>query len=177
MVAINDQLTKISGSLRAFSLKLTGNNADADDDGDHDLYVTSGGNEFKVGNSLLQDRLYTNNGKGQFTKNRNALPRILESTQCVKASDIDDDGDLDLFVGTRLISGKYTFPATSYLLINNKGKFTKASKKTAPALKSLGMVTDAVFTDIDNDKDEDLIVVGEWMTIEVLENNKGKFAD
>lgn len=150
---------------------------DADQDGDNDLYVTSGGNEFKVGNPKLQDRLYINDGKGNFRKKNNALPRILQSTQTVKASDIDNDGDLDLFVGTRLISRKYTFPATSYILINNKGSFTKASKKVASDLENIGMVTDAVFTDIDNDKDEDLIIVGEWMTITVLENNNGSFKE
>lgn len=150
---------------------------DADQDGDNDLYVTSGGNEFKDGNQLLNDRLYINDGKGNFRKSTNALPKIYQSTQCVKTSDIDNDGDLDLFVGTRLISGKYTFPATSYLLINNKGKFTKASKATAPSLYELGMVTDAVFSDIDNDNDEDLLIVGEWMTVTVLENNSGKFTD
>ena len=150
---------------------------DADQDGDNDLYVTSGGNEFKVGNSKLQDRLYFNDGKGNFRKKNNALPRILQSTQTVKASDVDNDGDLDLFVGTRLISGKYTFPATSYILINNKGSFSKAPKKIAADLENVGMVTDAVFTDIDNDKDEDLILVGEWMTITVLENNNGSFKE
>lgn len=151
---------------------------DANGDQHVDLYVTSGGNEFKQGNPLLQDRLYIGNGAGSFRKaNRKALPVIRESTQAVKASDIDNDGDLDLFVGTRLISGKYTYPASSYLLINNKGFFKKAPVNVAPGLKDIGMVTDAVFTDIDNDKDEDLIVVGEWMTVTVLENNNGKFTN
>lgn len=150
---------------------------DVDKDGDSDLYIASGGNEFKVGNKLLQDRLYINDGKGGFRKKTNALPKIFQSSQSVKASDIDGDGDLDLFVGTRLISGKYTFPATSYLLINNKGVFKKAAKNIAPDLTELGMVTDAVFTDIDKDNDEDLIIVGEWMTVTVLENNKGKFSN
>lgn len=151
-----------------------------DSNGDEklDLYVTSGGNEFKQGNKLLQDRLYIGNGDGSFRKaNRKALPIIRESTQAVKVSDIDNDGDLDLFVGTRLISGKYTYPASSYLLINNKGFFRKAQTSIAPDLIDLGMVTDAVFTDIDNDNDEDLIIVGEWMTVTVLENNQGKFSN
>jgi hypothetical protein len=151
-----------------------------DSNGDQklDLYVTSGGNEFKQGNPLLQDRLYIGNGDGSFRKaNRKALPVLRESTQAVKVSDIDNDGDLDLFVGTRLISGKYTYPASSYLLINHKGFFKKAPSSTAPDLKDLGMVTDAVFTDIDNDQDEDLIIVGEWMTVTVLENSKGTFSD
>jgi len=82
-----------------------------------------------------------------------------------------------LFIGTRLISGKYTFPATSYILINNNGILKKAPKKTVQDLTNIGMVTDAVFSDIDNDGDEDLLIVGEWMEIKVLENNKGVFSD
>jgi len=150
---------------------------DADGDGDQDLYVVSGGSEFKPGNKLLNDRLYTNEGKSVFTKNSRALPNIFESTQTVKSSDIDNDGDVDLFVGTRLIAGKYTFPATSYLLINEKGIFKKANKQKAPDLEHIGMVTAAVFSDIDKDGDEDLLVVGEWMKIMVLENKKGTFKD
>ena len=150
---------------------------DIDNDGDKDLYVASGGSEFKINSPLLKDRLYTNNGKGIFNKENSVLPEIFESSECVKAADIDKDGDLDLFVGTRLVSGKYGFPATSYILINNNGKFTKATKEIAPALENIGMVTDAVFTDIDNDHDQDLMLVGEWMDITVLTNTNGKFTD
>jgi hypothetical protein len=150
---------------------------DIDGDQDFDLYVASGGNEYPAGSPQLRDRLYINDGQGNFTKNESALPGIAQSTQCVKSSDIDGDGDLDLFVGTRLISGKYTFPATSYLLINNNGNFTKSTTETAPALTNLGMVTDAVFTDIDQDGDEDLMIVGEWMEIKMLNNNNGVFQD
>jgi hypothetical protein len=150
---------------------------DVDGDKDLDLYVTSGGSEFKSGDKLLKDRLYMNDGIGGFSKNTNAIPNIYESTQCVKASDIDADGDLDLFVGTRMIAGKYPFPATSYLLINENGIFKKAANKIAPALQNIGMVTDAVFSDIDSDGDKDLLVVGEWMQIKVLENNIGIFID
>lgn len=150
---------------------------DVDGDNDQDLYVTSGGSEFKRGDALLKDRLYINNGSGEFTKNENAIPNIHESSQCVKASDIDNDGDLDLFVGTRLISGKYGFPASSYFLINENGKYTLASKQVNEAFKNIGMVTDAVFTDIDNDGDNDIMVVGEWMEITVLENDKGVFSN
>jgi hypothetical protein len=150
---------------------------DVDGDKDFDLYIASGGNEYSTGSPQLQDRLYINDGQGNFTKNESALPAISQSTQCVKASDIDGDGDLDLFVGTRLISGKYTFPATSYLLINNNGKFTKSASETAPALTNIGMVTDAVFTDVDQDGDEDLMIVGEWMEIKMLVNNNGVFED
>jgi hypothetical protein len=150
---------------------------DVDGDNDIDLYVTSGGSEYKQGNPLLKDRLYINNGLGEFTKNNRALPNIYESTVCVKSSDIDNDGDLDLFVGTRLKSGQYGFPASSYLLINNKGSYTKVSEKIAVDLSNIGMVTDAVFSDIDKDGDDDLILVGEWMEIQVLENNKGTFTN
>ncbi len=150
---------------------------DADGDGDQDLYVTSGGSEYKQGNILLKDRLYINDGLGNFIKKSTAIPNIYESTQTVKMSDIDNDGDLDLFVGTRLISGKYIFPATSYLLINENGKFKKAKKQIAPDLEKIGMVTDAVFSDIDNDGDADLLVVGEWMKIMILENENGIFKD
>ncbi|NNK27708.1 MAG: VCBS repeat-containing protein, partial [Flavobacteriaceae bacterium] len=148
---------------------------DVDGDGDQDLFVASGGSEYDQGDSRLKDRLYINNGKGVFTKSNNALPNIYESSQCVKTSDIDKDGDLDLFVGTRLIPGRYAFPATSYLLINEGGKFKKAESGTATDLVNIGMVTDAVFSDIDQDSDEDLIVVGEWMNITVLTNNEGIF--
>jgi hypothetical protein len=150
---------------------------DVDGDNDLDLFVASGGSEFKIGNAQLQDRLYINNGNGQFKKDMSALPLIRQSSQCVKASDIDADGDLDLFVGTRLIPGAYTFPATSYILINQNGKFKKAPQGVAAALSNIGMVTDAVFTDIDNDKDEDLMLVGEWMDIKVLTNTNGIFED
>ena len=150
---------------------------DVDGDKDLDLYVASGGSEYKVGHPLLKDRLYINDGSGNFTLAKSALPNILQSSQCVKASDIDADGDIDLFVGTRLISGSYAFPATSYLLINENGNFTKAANNIAPSLNNIGMVTDAVFTDIDNDKDQDLMLVGEWMEIKVLTNTNGIFED
>jgi hypothetical protein len=148
---------------------------DVDADDDMDLYITSGGSEYAQGSPMLKDRLYINNGLGEFTKNDKALPNIYESTECVKSSDIDNDGDLDLFIGTRIKSGQYGFPATSYILINDKGIYTKASERVAVDLTNIGMVTDAVFTDIDTDGDDDLMIVGEWMEIKVLENNNGIF--
>ena len=150
---------------------------DADSDGDLDLYVTSGGNEFKLGDKALVDRLYINDGKGDFKRNTQSLPSISVSSQTVIASDVDNDGDLDLFVGTRLVPGKYTFPADSYLLLNENGKFIKAAEERAAALQKIGMVTDAVFTDINSDGQEDLLIVGEWMEIKVLINNDGTFTD
>ena len=148
---------------------------DVDNDGDLDLYVASGGSEFKTGHVSLRDRLYVNDGTGRFTKSSSALPDIRESSQVVKASDIDKDGDLDLFVGTRLVAQSYAYPATSYILLNTNGKFTKYAQEKSAALTNIGMVTDAVFTDIDNDNDEDLMIVGEWMEVTVLANNDGNF--
>jgi len=150
---------------------------DVDGDNDMDLYVASGGYEFESNSPLLKDRIYLNNGKGEFVKDPSAVPNIYTSSQCVKASDIDDDGDLDLFIGTRLIAGKYLFPASSYILINEKGKYKNTTSETAPYLQNIGMVTDAVFTDIDKDGDDDLMVVGEWMQIVLLENKNGYFTN
>ncbi|MDA0345070.1 MAG: VCBS repeat-containing protein [Proteobacteria bacterium] len=150
---------------------------DANGDGNLDLYVASGGNEFNLGDKALADRLYINDGVGNFKKSKRALPNIKESTQCVKSADIDKDGDLDLFVGNRLIPGKYTFPASSYLLINENGIFKKADKDIAAGLQDIGMVTDSVFTDINNDGNTDLLVVGEWMEIKLFINIDGKFLD
>ncbi len=150
---------------------------DIDSDNDLDLYIASGGSEYDRGNVLLQDRIYINDGSGNFIKDNSVLPKIRESSQVVKASDIDADGDLDLFVGTRLIAKSYASPATSYILINENGKFKKLPEKFAPALVNIGMVTDAVFSDVDNDNDDDLLIVGEWMEIKVLTNNNGSFRD
>lgn len=148
---------------------------DVDGDNDMDLFVASGGSEFENDSPHLKDRIYINNGRGEFKKDSSALPNIYNSSQCVKVSDIDADGDLDLFIGTRLIAGKYPYPASSYMLINENGKYTNSTTKTIPDLTNVGMVTDAVFTDIDNDGDEDLMVVGEWMQIMLFENQKGIF--
>ncbi|MDC1505341.1 VCBS repeat-containing protein [Winogradskyella sp.] len=150
---------------------------DVDGDKDFDLYIASGGSEYKIGNALLKDRLYINNGNGNFTHAISALPDIKQSSQCVKVSDIDNDGDLDIFIGVRIVPGAYAYPTSSYLLINDNGKFTKATNSIAPALSNIGMVTDAVFTDVDNDNDEDLMLVGEWMEIKILTNTNGVFDD
>ncbi len=150
---------------------------DVDGDDDLDLFVASGGNELNNGAKPLQDRIYLNNGHGEFKRDTSALPPIYENSQTVEAADIDGDGDLDLFIGTRLIPGKYLYPASSHLLINNHGKFTDVTQKIAPALQNIGMVSDAVFTDIDKDGDKDLIVVGEWMNIVLLENQNGIFTN
>jgi hypothetical protein len=147
---------------------------DADSDGDQDLYVVSAGYESGENNPLLQDRLYTNDGKGNFNYNKNALPNFLVSGKSVAAGDYDGDGDLDLFVGGNLIPGKYPLSPRSYLLKNTNGKFTDATSESA-GLGEIGMVSEAIFTDYDNDKDLDLLVVGEWMKPSFFNNNSGVF--
>jgi len=151
---------------------------DADNDGDIDLYAGSGGYEFTENDPALQDRLYLNDGKGNFTKKINALPAMLTSTGCVKPSDMDGDGDIDLFVGGRVIPGKYPEAPHSYILQNDgSGTFTDATDAVAGDIKNTGMVTDAVWMDINADGKNDLIVVGEWMPVKVFINQNGKLAD
>lgn len=151
---------------------------DADNDGDNDLYVVSGGYEFNENDTAFQDRLYLNDGKGSFTKKENALPPLLTSKGCVKAADIDGDGDMDLFVGGRVVPGKYPIAPRSYILINDgKGNFSDATQSTCAALLHPGMVTDALWTDLNNDKQPDLMVVGEWMPVKVFINTAGKLTD
>ncbi len=146
---------------------------DADNDGDQDLYVVSGSYEFDRNPRMLQDRLYLNNGRGAFVKS-NALPEIYSAGSVVIPSDYDNDGDIDLFIGGRVIPAKYPHAPNSYLLINDNGGFTNETKTLSPELENIGMVTDASWFDIDNDEDLDLIVTGEWMGIEVFLNTSGK---
>lgn len=152
---------------------------DADNDSDLDLYVCSGGNEFSPSSSALLDRLYINDGKGNFTKSAQVLPAsTFASTSTVQATDYDSDGDQDLFVGVRLIPFSYGMPSDSYLLQNDgKGNFMNVTSSNAPGLLKIGMVTDGCWADIDGDKDNDLLVVGEWMPIKVFINEKGKLND
>jgi len=151
---------------------------DADNDNDKDLYVASGGYEFAEGDSAFQDKLYINDGKGNFRKKGNALPQLLTSKGCVKFADIDGDGDIDLFVGGRVMPGNYPTAPRSYILINDgKGVFKDATSNICGDLQQAGMVTDVVFADLNNDQQPDLIVVGEWMSIKVFVNQKGKLSD
>lgn len=151
---------------------------DADNDNDVDLYLATGGSEHPKNSPLYQDFLFLNNGKGDFTMSKNALPEMLQSGSSVVAADFDRDGDLDLFVGGRLVPGEYPMPASSYLLRNDSDKsgchFTDATKDIAPALLNPGLVTSALWTDVDNDGWMDLMVVGEFMPISFFKNNSGK---
>lgn len=136
---------------------------DADGDGDQDLYIGSGGNDFHANAMELQDRLYLNDGLGNFTFAIDALPKMITSTGIVQAGDIDSDGDLDLFVGGRVEPGMYPTAPKSFLLLNNRGKFKDATSNYCPELSQIGMVTGAEFTDINGDAKNDLVLVGEWM--------------
>lgn len=151
---------------------------DADGDGDLDLYVGSGGYEFGPDSPWLQDRIYINDGKGNFTKKTTGLPKMLTSTGAVRSSDIDGDGDSDLFVGSRVSPGMYPSTPESKILINDgKGNFTDGTAAIAPDIKYAGMVSDAVWIDVNQDKVNDLIIVGEWMPIRIFLNQKGKLKD
>lgn len=152
---------------------------DADGDGDKDLYLVSGGSEFDYDSPFLQDRLFVNDGKGNFIKSNTALPEMLTSGSRVLTYDYDKDGDLDIFVGGRVVPKNYPMPANSYILENvsqnGEPKFLDVTKTIAPGLQELGMVTDATWADYDNDGWIDLVVVGEWMPITVFRNNRGTF--
>lgn len=151
---------------------------DANKDGFADLYVVSGGNQFDDGNPLLADHLYMNDGKGHFKlAEPNQLPSILKNKSCVTASDIDHDGDLDLFVGGLADAKKFGIAQPSYMLLNDgKGNFKLATSSTIQ-IDNLGIVTTASFADINKDGWDDLIVAGEWMPIKIYINNKGIFKE
>jgi hypothetical protein len=150
---------------------------DADGDNDLDLYVVSGGSEFKNEPGAYHDRLYLNDGKGNFTKQTNALPPTTSSGSCVVAADFDKDGDLDLFRAGAISPGAYPQPPKSYLLQNEGGKFVDVCPQLAPDLVNAGMINAAVWTDFDNDGWTDLIVTGEWMAPVFLKNQKGKLVN
>ncbi|MES3033542.1 MAG: VCBS repeat-containing protein [Gemmatimonadota bacterium] len=147
---------------------------DADGDKDSDLYVVSGGTEYGVGAGALQDRLYLNDGAGNFRKTTDALPAEGHSGSRAAAADFDGDGDQDLFVGSRSVPWTYGLDPVSMLLRNDgRGRFTDVTTQLAPDLATLGMVTDAVWQDLDGDRRPELIVVGEWMPITVFRNGAG----
>ncbi|MCP1380912.1 VCBS repeat-containing protein [Runella salmonicolor] len=149
---------------------------DANGDGTLDLYVCHGGYaNFEPNDALLQDALYFNDGKGNFTKNPAALPSMLVSTSCIRVADLNGDQKPDLFVGGRVVPGNYPEIPPSFILLNDgKGNFKDATASVAPELQKIGMVTDAAWLDLNGDKKSELIVVGEWMPMTVFENNNGK---
>ena len=152
---------------------------DANGDGKQDIYVSSGGYKNAANSKSYEDRLYINQGNGVFKQDSFALPQNFTSKLCVRAFDYNKDGKMDLFVSGRVDPGNYPKPVSSFIFRNdtNNGiaRFTDVTNEVAPALKNIGMVCDALFTDFDNDGQTDLILAGEWMPITFLKNENGKF--
>jgi hypothetical protein len=153
---------------------------DFDNDGDLDLYIVSGGNEFEPDTPILKDRLYVNIGQGILKYNDSSLPNNYSSGMRVSSADFDNDGDLDLFVGGRVVPGMYPVPAKSYLLVNQSNNkeiiFTNATNEEF-SNNDLGLITSSVWTDYNNDNWIDLIVVGEWTPIMFFKNMDGKLVE
>ena len=152
---------------------------DANGDGKPDLYIASGGYSAAGDTMIYQDKLYINDGHGNFTEDPAALPVNHTSKLCVRAFDYNNDGKLDLFVSGRVAPGQYPKPVSSFIFRNDtqngQVKFTDVTAEVAPELKNIGMVTDALFTDFDDDGQTDLILVGEWMPVTLLKNIGEKF--
>jgi hypothetical protein len=154
---------------------------DSDNDGDPDLYIVSGGVESEPGSRDFKDRFYINDGKGNFKEDTVAVPAILISGSAVKAADFDKDGDIDLVRTGRVEPGSYPRPVASVILRNDLqngiARFTDITASAAAFLSKAGMVTDALWTDFDNDGWPDLLLCREWMAPMFVRNNKGVFSD
>jgi len=149
---------------------------DADGDQDIDLLVTGGSSEFGVA-KYNQPRLYINDGKGHFTLDEAALPAITDVTRAVAVADLDGDGDMDIFIGGRVAAQHYPQSPRSYVLRNDHGKFSDVTKEVCEDLLFPGMITDAVFTDIDGDKKADLVICGEWMGVRFFKQKGGRLVE
>lgn len=150
---------------------------DVDNDNDLDLYVASGGSDFESNNPLLQDRLYLNDGKGDFSRSESSLPEFLSPGSCVIANDFDHDGDYDLFVGGKTSIETYPEGSTSHLLINEAGVFSIGNHLLPGESGELGLVSSALWTDVNNDQQVDLMIAGEWIDLKLFINVDGKFKD
>jgi hypothetical protein len=174
----NEKFRKVSPQIDSLSEDMGVLFFDADNDNDADLYVASGGSEQVKDSPLYRDHLYLNDGHGNFKNSSESLPDLFQSGSSVIAADYDRDGDLDLFIGGRIVPGEYPLPASSYILRNDTGKegcrFTDVTKALAPGFLKLGLVTSALWTDADNDGWMDLMVAGEFMPISFYKNNAGK---
>lgn len=152
---------------------------DADNDGDIDMFIASGGYESPSQSVYYQDGFYLNDGKGNFTSDSLALPKNYTSKSCVRAADFDHDGDLDLFIAGRVDPSNYPKPVSSFIYRNDTKngvvKFTDVTSSIAPELNKIGLVCDAIFTDFDNDGWDDIILAGEWMPVTFFKNQKGVF--
>ena len=155
--------------------------ADINGDGYPDVYASGAGFRFPSNSINYQDRLYINDGKGNFSLAQDALPKNYTSKLCVRAFDYNRDGKLDLFVSGRVDPWHYPRPVSSFIYRNDSkdGKviLTDVTKDVAPALQNIGLVCDALFTDFDGDGESDLLLAGEWMPVRFLKNSKGKFTD
>lgn len=148
---------------------------DADNDGDMDLYTVSGSYEIPPEHAVAQDRLFINDGKGKFRLSAGALPKEITNGSCVRAADYDKDGDLDLFVGGRVVSGAYPENPENFIFKNTGGKFTDVTRQVCPELTGLGMITDALWSDFDKDGKIDLVLAGEWLPVTFLKNSGNAF--
>lgn len=154
---------------------------DADNDGDLDLYLARGSAQYPAGHELYKDKLLLNDGNGNFLESINSIPEMFSNTNCVKAADFDKDGDLDLFIGSRVLPFSYPIADRSYILENQSNgtevKFVDATAKINADLEFPGLISDAIWTDFNNDFWPDLILVGEWMPIRFFENKNGKLIE
>lgn len=151
---------------------------DCDGDGDKDLFVGAGGNNRQQGMPELQHRLYINDGKGNFSIDNKRLPPNAMNIAVAVVNDFDNDGDLDLFIGSRSVPFNYGVSPQSYLLENDgHGNFTDVTKSKAPALEQPGMITGAVWADIDGDKKNELIICGEWMAPRIFTYSDNRFTE
>ena len=150
---------------------------DADKDGDQDLLVTGGDIQYRDNPASYRPRLYLNDGKGDFQLASNAVPEgVATIAGCVRICDYDNDGDDDVFIGGR-VSAVYPVSPNSYILQNNHGIFTDVTSNVCPALQKAGMISSAVWTDFDNDKQTDLVIAGEWMPLRFFKNTKGRLQE
>lgn len=147
---------------------------DLDKDGNLDLLIGSGGNDVQVDQLNYIVRLYRNDGRGNFTADPYHIPRVIGNFSIIKAEDFDKDGNMEIFLGARCVPGNYGLPPQSYLLKNRNGDWEDIAP---PSLGNIGMVTDAVWADVDSDGDKDLVVVGDWMAVTMFKNEKGKLGD
>lgn len=150
---------------------------DVDNDKDLDLYLVRGGVLGQARDEVYIDQLYVNDGKGYFSYQEELLPEIAISGSCVKAADFDRDGDLDLFTGGRIVPGEYPYAVSSSILMNEGGTFVEVTDSFCPDLKDIGLVTDALWTDFNNDQWIDLIVVGEFMPLTFFKNTGNGFVN
>ncbi len=154
---------------------------DANGDGYPDLYVVSGGNEYMDGSPEYQDRLYINDGRGNFSKAAGALPPMLSSKLAIAVGDYDDDGDMDIFVGGKSVPGSFPLPSRSYMLRNDSQngvvKFTDVTQEMAPDLMNPGMISAAAWMPVKNSKELQLVVAGDFMPVKIFRYSSGKFTD